>query len=75
MYVGGVLDLRKLDFRGLKGQFDVGNYVGGVLASQRPICSKNTIFRGIITNIGYLWFILASKPMSFLINYIMERYV
>ena len=23
MYVGGVLEFRKLDFRGLKGQFDV----------------------------------------------------
>ena len=35
-YIGGVLELRKLDFRGLKGQFDV----------------KKANFRGLIAKIG-----------------------
>ena len=36
-YVGNVLEHKKLDFRGLKGQFDV----------------KKANFRGLITKIGY----------------------
>ena len=44
-YVGGVLELRKLDFRGLKGQFDV----------------KKANFRGLIAKIGHYRPILASK--------------
>ena len=37
-YVGGVLEIKKLDFRGLKGQFDV----------------KMANFRGLIAKIGHL---------------------
>ena len=44
-YVGGVLVLRKLDFGGLKGQFDV----------------KNANFMGLIPKIGYLRPILTSR--------------
>ena len=44
-YVGGILELRKLDFRGLKGQFDV----------------KKANFRGLIAKIGHLRPILASR--------------
>ena len=44
-YVGGVLVLRKLDFRGLKGQFDV----------------KKFNFRGLIVKIGHYWPILATR--------------
>ena len=43
--VGGVLELRKLDFRGLKGRFDV----------------KWANFRGLIAEIGYLRSIMASR--------------
>ena len=43
--VGGVLELGKLDCRGLKGQFDV----------------KKANFRGLITKIGHYTPILASK--------------
>jgi hypothetical protein len=43
-YVGGILRHRKLDFRGLKGQFDV----------------KKANFRGLIAKIGHLRPILAS---------------
>ena len=44
-YVGGALVLIKLDFRGLKGQFDV----------------KKANFRGLIAKIGHLIPILASR--------------
>ena len=44
-YVGGILELRKLDFRGLKSQFNV----------------KNANFRGLIAKIGHLRPILASR--------------
>ena len=44
-YVGGILELRKLGFRGLKGQFDV----------------KKANFRGLIAEIGHLRPILASR--------------
>ena len=44
-YVGGILELRKLNFRGLKGQFDV----------------KKANFRGLIAKIGHLRPILASR--------------
>ena len=44
-YVEGVLELKKLDFRGLKGQFDV----------------KMANFRGLIAKIGHYWAILASR--------------
>ena len=44
-YVEGVLELRKLDFRGLKGQFDV----------------KKANFRRLIAEIGHLRPILASR--------------
>ena len=43
--VGGVLELRKLDFRGLKGQFDV----------------KKANFRGLIAKIGHYRPILATR--------------
>ena len=43
--VGGVLEFRKLDFRGLKDQFDV----------------KKANFRGLIAEIGYLRSIMASR--------------
>ena len=44
-YVGGILELRKLDFRGLKGQFDV----------------KKANFRGLIVKIGHYWPIWATR--------------
>ena len=44
-HIGGVLELRKLDFRGLKGQFDV----------------KKANFRGLIAKIGSLRPNLASR--------------
>ena len=44
-YVEGVLELRKLDFRGLKGQFDV----------------KKANFRGLIAKIGHYRPILATR--------------
>ena len=44
-YVGGIFNLRKLEFRGLKGQFDV----------------KITNFRGLIPKIGYFRPILTSR--------------
>ena len=43
-YVGGILELMKLEIRGLNSQFDV----------------KKANFRGLIAKIGYLWSILAS---------------
>ena len=45
MHVGGVLELRKLDFRGLKGQFD----------------AKKANFRGLIAKIDHYRRILASR--------------
>ena len=44
-YVGGTLELRKLDFKGLKGQFNV----------------KNAHFRGLKTKIGHYRPIVATK--------------
>ena len=44
-YVGWILELRKLGFRGLKGQFDV----------------KKANFRGLIAKIGHLRPIFASR--------------
>ena len=44
-YVGGFLEFKKLEFRGLKGQFDV----------------KKANFRGLIAKIGHYSPILASK--------------
>ena len=44
-YVGGVLEVKKLDFRGLKSQFDV----------------KKVDFRGLAAKIGYCGPILASR--------------
>ena len=44
-YVGGVLELIKLDFRDLKGQFDV----------------KKANFRGLIVKIGHYWPIWATR--------------
>ena len=45
-YVGGALVLRKLDFRGLKGQYDV----------------KKANFRGLIAKIGYMKPICLLEP-------------
>ena len=44
-YIGGILVVRKLDFRGLKGQFDV----------------KKANFRGLTAKIDYLRPILKSR--------------
>ena len=44
-HIGGILELRKLDFRRLKGQFDVKK------ANLRTLKAKN----------GYLWPILAYR--------------
>ena len=44
-FVGGIFELVKLEFRGLKGQFDV----------------KKANFRGLIAKIGYLRLTLTSK--------------
>ena len=44
-YVEGVLVLRKLDFRGLKGQYD----------------AKKANFRGLIVKIGHYWPIWATR--------------
>ena len=56
-YVGGILKLIKLDFRGFKGQFDV----------------KKANFRGLIAKIGYLRPILASRThiWPILLKYVM----
>ena len=43
--VGVVLELRKLDFRGFEGQFDV----------------KKANFRGLIAKIGHYWPIFATE--------------
>ena len=51
-YVKGVLELRKLDFRGLNGQFDV----------------KKAYFRGQIAKIGVYRPILATKIDPWLIS-------
>ena len=48
MYVGGVVELRKLGFRGLIGQLDV----------------KMANFRGLIAKIGHLRPILTSRPLQ-----------
>ena len=57
-YVGGVLMIIKLNFRGLKGQFDV----------------KKANFRGIIAKFGRYGFILATRNHLWLIymKYVME---
>ena len=47
-YVGGILELRKLGFRGVKGQFNV----------------KNDNFRGLIAKIGHYKPILANRTHS-----------
>ena len=44
-YIGGVLELRKIDFCGLKGQFDV----------------KNANFMEVIAKNGDLWPVLAYR--------------
>ena len=44
-YVGGVPEVKKLDFRGHKGQFDV----------------KKANYRGLIAKIGHCRLILASR--------------
>ena len=44
-YIGGVLELRKIGFSGLKGQLDV----------------KNANFMGLIAKNSYLWPILAYR--------------
>ena len=46
-YVGGFLEFKKLDFRGLKGQVDV----------------EKANFRGLIARIGRYRPILASRPL------------
>ena len=43
-YVEGILELRKLDFRGLKGHFN----------------AKEANFRGLIAKIGHYWPILTT---------------
>ena len=45
MHIGWILELRNLDFRGLKGQFDV----------------KKANFRGLIAKIAHLRPILATR--------------
>ena len=44
-YIGGVLELKNLDFRGLKDHLDV----------------KKVNFRGLIAKIGHYWAILVSR--------------
>ena len=58
-YVGEILEHRKLDFRGLKGQFDV----------------KKANFRGLIAKIGHLRPILASRTYLWPIfmDYVIEN--
>ena len=60
-YVGGFLEFKKLDFRGLKGQFDV----------------KKANFRGIVAKIGHYRPILASIThlLSVFIEYVMENLI
>ena len=50
-YAGGFLELRKLDFRGLKGQFDF----------------KKAKFRGLVAKIGLLRLILTFRTHLWLI--------
>ena len=56
--VGGVLEFRKLDFRGLKGQFDV----------------KKANFRELTAKIVHYWPILATRNQLLLIfmEYVMR---
>ena len=58
-YTGGILELKKLDFRGLICQSDV----------------RKVIFRGVIAKIGYLRPILTSRTHFWPIfkDYAMER--
>ena len=59
-YVGGVLDLRKLGFSGLKVQFDV----------------KKTNVRGLMAKISHYWPILATRThlWPIFMEYSMELY-
>ena len=48
-YVGGILELRKLDFRGLKGQFDVKK------VNFKGLIAKISYYRPILTATTHLW--------------------
>ena len=56
-YIGRVLELKKLDFGGLKSLFEV----------------KNAIFGVLIAKIGYVWPILTSRShlRPILMNFVM----
>ena len=58
VYVGGVLELRKLDFRGLKGQFDVKK------ANFRGLIAKIAHYRPILATRTYLWPIFMEYTMG-----------
>ena len=56
-YVGGIFKLRKLEFRGLEGQFDVKN------ANFRGLIHKIGYFRPILTSRDHLWPIFMNYAM------------
>ena len=58
-YVGGVLVVRQLDFRGLKGQFDVEK------TNFRELIAKIGHYRPILATITHLWPIFMEYLMGF----------
>ena len=59
-YIKGILELRKLDFGGLKGQFDVKN------ANFRGLILKISYFRPILTSRTHPWPIIMGFAIGFL---------
>ena len=57
-YIGGVLELRKLDFRGLKGQFDVKK------ANFRGLIAKNRPFEALLASRTHIWPIFMDYTMG-----------
>ena len=57
-YVGGILQPRKLDFRGLKGQFDVKR------ANFRGLTAKIGYLRPILTSRDHLWYLFLDYAMG-----------
>ena len=57
-YIGGFLVLRKLDFRGFKGQLDAKK------ANFRGLIAKIGLFRPILASITHLWPIFMKYAMG-----------
>ena len=62
-YIGGIFKLRKLEFRGLKCQFDVKN------ANLRVLIPKIGYFRPILTSRTHPWPIIMGFAMGFALWY------